>query len=92
ASAPDPDGSRVDLGYFTFVPPQPVLTRPLRPEDGAFEFWLNAYTNRNYVVEFSDTLGTWSALRTVWATNASETIVDDGATSGSRFYRVRLAP
>jgi hypothetical protein len=92
ASPSDPDGSRVDLGCFTFIPPSPVLGGTRLPTAGTAEFSITAYTNRHYVLEFSEALPAWNTLRMFWATNAVEIVRDAGATNGYRFYRARLAP
>jgi hypothetical protein len=92
SSAPDPDGSRADLGSFRFLPPPPALSEPRRSGSNELVFWLHAYTNRNYVVEFTDTLTNWISLQTVWATNTPAAVTDSAAANPVRFYRARLAP
>jgi len=88
----DPDGSRIDQGCFTFLPPAPLLSQPMMI-GGTYQFTLNAYSNRNYVVESSDVLPAWTFLRTVFQTNESGSVLDATATnSPHRFYRARLAP
>lgn len=88
----DPDGSRVDIGAFTFVPPPPVLSGPLNFGSGSFQFVLNAYSNRNYVVEASDTATNWLFLKTVSQAAELNAVTDTTATNAHRIYRVRLAP
>ena len=84
----DPDGSPMDLGAFTFMPPAPILSAPAQGQ-----FVLNAWTNRNYVVESSSDLAVWSSLGTYFQTNAANLIQDPSAPPLSpKFYRARLAP
>jgi hypothetical protein len=84
----DLDGSPMDLGAFTFMPPAPILTAP-----DVGQFVLNAWPNRNYVVESSTDLATWSPLGTYFQTNAANLIQDPSALPLSpKFYRARLAP
>lgn len=88
----DPDGSRIDQGCFTFQPAAPVLSQPMMI-GGTPQFILNAYSNRNYVVESSDILPAWTFLKTVFQTNETGFVLDAAATnSPHRFYRARLAP
>jgi hypothetical protein len=93
ASILDADGSRTDVGYYTFVPDAPVLSAPQMGAGGSFEFSLNAYSNRNYVIEASETATNWSTLKTVFQSSAS-TLVTDATASDSthRIYRAHLAP
>jgi hypothetical protein len=92
-SPPDPDGSAVDMGYSTFCPPQPRLTGTQMLQDGTLQFQLDAYTNRNWNIEFSTNATDWSSLRTVFPLMSPEPIDDPGATNGPhRFYRARLGP
>jgi hypothetical protein len=89
ASLPDGDGSRTDMGFVTFVPPPPMLNAPLI-NGGGFQFTLNAYSNRNYAVEFSTNVhSVWSVLRTNFQTNATS-VIQDTSTDQRRFYRGRL--
>jgi hypothetical protein len=89
----DPDGSTVDLGYLTFRPGSPRLSNAERLLDGSFQWSLEAYPNRDYIVESGDKSGAWTPLRTVHPTAPSEVVHDDTAVGvGYRLYRVRLAP
>ena len=89
----DPDGSRTDIGAFTFVPPPPVLSGPWSFDSSGFQFALNAYTNRSYVIEASDTATNWFFLKTVPQSTETNTVTDATATnSAHRIYRARLAP
>jgi hypothetical protein len=90
-SPPDPDGSRIDIGYFTFEAPPPVLSAAQRLPGGGLQFELSAYTNRNYAIEVSTNLSTWGTLTTVHLTNEPR-IVTDSATDQMRLYRARLTP
>ena len=90
-SPPDPDGSPVDLGCFTFLPPVPRLSQPQQLPPNAFQFLLTAYTNRNYVIEVSTHLPAWSALATNFQSSPTLSI-QDSARDAERFYRARLAP
>lgn len=93
SSPPDPDGSRADIGAFTFVPPPPVLSSPRSLGNGEFQFALNAYTNRNYVIEASDTATNWFLLKTIPQPAEANVVTDTTATNSShRIYRARLAP
>jgi hypothetical protein len=89
----DPDGSRTDIGAFTFRPPPPILSGPQTFGSGGFQFSLNAYTNRNYVIEASDTATNWFFLKTVPQSAETNGVTDTTATNSThRIYRVRLAP
>ena len=89
----DPDGSRIDVGFYTFVPPTPMLSNPQMLGGGTYQFALNAYTNRNYVVEFSTNTTTWNFLTSSWQFADSTPVNDATATnSPHRIYRARLAP
>lgn len=83
----DPDGSLIDIGAFTLIPPPPVLANA-----GEGKFILNALPNRNYVIEYSTGLPAWSPLGTFFQTNASNLILDSSADPYYKFYRARLAP
>ena len=86
----DPDGSRIDVGAFTFELPPPLLSAPRR-QGGSFEFVLSAYTNRNYRVEYSTNAQTWATLEALTHSNDPRTI-SDPAPDRTRIYRVRLEP
>ncbi|HKQ37681.1 MAG TPA: hypothetical protein VJ063_06355 [Verrucomicrobiae bacterium] len=83
----DPDGSTKDIGAFTFIAPAAVLTAP-----GLNQFVLNAFPNRNYVVDFSTNLSRWDVLGTFFQTNSANLIQDSGNPLLQKFYRARLAP
>lgn len=92
-SPDDPDGSPIDQGCFTFLPGPSLLSQPRILEGGAHQFLLNAYTNRNYAIEFSTNALSWLYLQTSFQTNDPSLIADPGATnSPMRLYRARLAP
>ena len=94
-SAPlDPDGSRTDMGFYTFLAPPPTLGLIQRVGTGSVQFALSAYTNRNYVIESSTNLiAPWQTFRTVFATQALTTITDTNlATTPARFFKARLGP
>jgi hypothetical protein len=89
----DPDGSPADLGCFAFIPPPPVLENSRALSGGSFEFLLSAYTNRNYIIEFSTNATAWTAFATIFQTNRPTLIHDAGASNQpTRFYKARLAP
>ena len=89
----DPDGSRADIGAFTFGPPPAVLRGPQSFGSSGFQFSVNAYTNRNYIIEASDTATNWFFLKSVPQSVEMNTVIDATATnSPHRIYRVRLAP
>jgi hypothetical protein len=90
ASPPDADGSRIDMGAFTFEVPQPVLGIPQRAA-GGFEFSFSGYTNRNYRIEYSTNTQTWATLQTITHSDDPRTITDT-STDGLRLYRARLVP
>ena len=87
ASGLDPDGSRMDIGTFTLIPPRPILAIA-----GAGEFVLQGFPNRNYVVEYSTDLPAWNALGTFYQTNDANLIHDSSSSAQQKFYRARLAP
>ena len=89
----DPDGSSPDLGCFRFVPPAPVLAAPQMRPDGVYQFLLNAYTNRNYVIESSSDAAAWNFVKTVAQAAESSLVADPTASNVThRLYRARLAP
>lgn len=93
ASPPDPDGSRIDAGCFTFEVPQPLLSAPERLPNGDFRFALNAYTNRTYAVDASTNGQNWGTLVMLMHTNEPAIITDSAALPDRmRLYRARLAP
>jgi len=91
-SALDPDGSVIDLGFYPFVPGPPVLEAVTRTGADPFQFAVNAYSNRNYIVEFSDSLPIWSSLKTNFQ-SAERVVIQDTSVAANpqRFYRARLA-
>ena len=92
AAVVDPDGSRSDIGFWTFLPPPPVLGPAEIVSDGSLKFHLSAYPNRHYVVESSTNLRDWITLTNV-AQNVDPTQVQDASPATlKRFYRARLAP
>ena len=89
----DPDSSRTDIGYYTFVPPQPSLGAPEILPNGTFQFQVSAYPHRNYVAEYSTSLAGWTALKTFTQTQAVATVIDAMPANGPvRLYRVHLSP
>ena len=90
----DPDGSRTDRGFYTFLAPSPTLGGIKTVGTGSVQFALSAYTNRNYVIEAATNLGApWQPFRTVFATQAVTTITDTNlATTPARFFKARLGP
>ena len=75
------------------VPPAPVLSAPQMLPQGALEFFLNAYTNRNYVIEFATQTTNWADLKTISQSAELNRVTDlDAANSPFRLYRARLAP
>ena len=83
----DADGSRIDLGAFTLVPPAPVLSASV-PD----ELLIEAFPNRFYVLESSDNLVTWTNLGAYFQSNAVNRIQDPSSAADKKFYRSRLAP
>jgi hypothetical protein len=93
ASGFDPDGSPADVGVYTFVPPPAGLSAPRMMGGNLFEFTLDAYTNRNYVIEFSESGAGWNDLKTVFQSSGTNPVSDSvSAGSTDRIYRARLAP
>ena len=90
SSPADPDGSRIDMGAFTFEVPQPTLGVPQRA-GGAFRFSFSGYTNRNYRIEYSTNTQTWAILEAITHSDDPRTITDT-STDGLRLYRARLVP
>jgi hypothetical protein len=88
----DPDGSVIDVGCFTFQVPPPVLSAPNRLPNGSFEFVLSAYTNRNYVIEYSTNALAWGTLDTIMHATDPRIINDSTASDRLRLYRARLGP
>jgi len=90
-SPADADASRADMGWRAFIADRPVLSAPAVPQPGnALVFVLNAYTNRDYVVETSSGLTNWAAIATNRQT-MENTVISDTVAPGpnTRFYRVR---
>jgi hypothetical protein len=88
----DPDGSPTDIGWAVFIPPAPRLVQPT-PMVNPFNFFLQAYTNRNYVIETSSNLTSWSVWKTQFQPTDQTPVTDPAASPGiSRFYRAKLAP
>lgn len=93
ASPLDPDGSPADLGAYRFVPPPPLLGAAHRLPDGTFQFQLQGYTNRNYVIESADSATNWVFVKTAWQAVDPNEVTDSTATNAAhRIYRARLAP
>jgi hypothetical protein len=92
ASPPDPDGSRIDLGCFTFELPALLLSAPQRLAGGRLEFRFSAYTNRNYEVQYSTNAINWGTLTTVSHLEDPEIIIDPSSDGPMRLYRARLVP
>jgi hypothetical protein len=89
----DPDGSRNDIGYFTFLPGPPLLQGGQMLPNGIFNFQLHAYPGRNYVVEFTTNLQSWASVRTITQSVDVASVADTSSTNASkRLYRVHLAP
>ena len=65
----------------------------LRLGDGSVQFVLQAYTNRNYVIESADVVTNWTTLKSVFQIQEAQPVIDSSATNAPyRFYRARLAP
>lgn len=89
----DFDGTASDIGYFTFVAPPPWLTIPEVPSNGTFRFSLNAYPNRDYEIQVTTNLVSWTPLTTISQTNPSGPVADAAGTNApSRYYRAQLIP
>ncbi len=83
----------MDQGGFTFLPNPSQLSQPQMQPDGSHQFLLNAYTNRNYIIEFSTNTFDWTYLRSSFQTNDPALVSDPAATNSLiRLYRARLAP
>lgn len=59
-------------------------------ENGRFTARLQTMPGRNYAIEFSEDLRTWSAAGTAIATELGVEVTDGEATHRQRFYRARL--
>jgi hypothetical protein len=93
SSPADPDGSPADQGWTTFQPPSPRLSLPRQLADGTFQFILDAYTNRNYVIDFSSDAASWIPLKTIPQPVELNPVLDTTATNTAhRLFRARLAP
>jgi len=89
----DPDGSLIDQGWIAFLPAPSLLSNPQKMADGSHRFDLNAYANRQYVIEYSTNALDWLYLFNSFQTNDPSLMVDPAATnSPMRLYRARLAP
>ena len=92
-SPTDPDGSPIDQGWSTFLPAPSVLSNSQKMPDGSHRFDLSAYTNRQYVIEYSTNALDWLYLFTSFQTNDPSLMVDPAARNSTmRLYRARLAP
>jgi hypothetical protein len=92
-SPKDPDGSRADMGAFVFIPPPPSLLTPHFAPIDSLILGVNAYPNRNYVIESSTNLVNWTKLQTYFQTNqvtSAETVANPAQRAA--YYRTRLAP
>ncbi|MEY2408612.1 MAG: hypothetical protein QOF48_1282, partial [Verrucomicrobiota bacterium] len=88
----DADGSPIDQGCYTFFPGPSFFSQAQAP-GGVFQVLMNAYSNRNYVIEFSTNATAWSPFLTRFQTNDPSLITDPSATNSPlRLYRARLAP
>jgi hypothetical protein len=86
----DPDGSPADQGWLTFVPPAPSFGGANIAGPGAVVFQLNAYTNRNYVIDATTDFTGWTAIATNFQ-NAPVVSVTNNAIAPHQFLRARLA-
>jgi hypothetical protein len=91
ASPLDADGSPADQGWLTFVPPAPMLSSANVAAPGAIIFDLNAYTNRNYVIEAATEFTQWAPLATNFQTTPVVSVTNSTA-APQQFFRARLAP
>jgi hypothetical protein len=84
----DEDGTAHFLALKRGPPAQPVLWAPARRPDGRFQFWLRGETGRQYRIDASTNLITWSALTNMSAA-ANELSYSDPESPqvGRRFYR-----
>lgn len=91
ASPPDTDGSRSDIGCFTYAPPPPFALQPAM-SGGGFGFMLRLTPYRNYILQRSGDLVAWEDWGAMYCTNEPVTVVDqDAANHPALFYRVRLS-
>ncbi len=92
ASPLDADGSRIDIGCFTFQVPSPALSPPELLAGEGFQFMFSGYTNRNYAIEISTNAQKWDIFTLITHTNEPRMIRDPAvSTNGLRLYRARLA-
>jgi hypothetical protein len=80
------------LNTFTFLTNQPVLLTPVL-QPGGVAVTLQGISGRNYAVDSSTNLTTWTHL-TTWTnfTGSAQHLDTAAGTAGNRFYRGRLAP
>lgn len=97
---PRSDGSVVVAGFFSTVGgktwygiarvvhgPSAVLFKPQRTTANEFEFFLQGEPGRNYQIEVSTDLNTWTPWSSVTATNNRVTVSDTNPPPARRFYR-----
>ena len=83
----------VDGAQELYPPRSPVITVQARTESGLFQLKMTALANRNHIIQASTDLVTWSSLATNRVTNGELDFTDTHLdASGTRFYRVLLAP
>jgi hypothetical protein len=80
-------GTATSLAAQLSLGSDPFLTNPHFRVDGAFEFTLNGQTNRNYAVEFSVNLTSWTNLTNILLTSPQAPVVDPTSNAPARFYR-----
>jgi hypothetical protein len=74
------------------APPQPISLLNPAVAEGAFTFLFNSETNRNYAVEYKDSLdpGPWQTFTNIPGTGTSILVGAPLGTGTQRFYRIRI--
>jgi len=83
----------VDGAQELYPPRAPIISVQARTESGLFQLKMTALANKNHIIQASSDLVTWFSLATNSVTNGELDFTDTHLdTSGTRFYRVLLAP
>ncbi len=93
AALNEPDGSRLDMGYFRFIAPPPTFSDPRLLPGPQFQLAITAFPNRNYIVLASSNFVDWIRLGTNY--QSSDTVSFTDTTSAGipcRFCRGHVAP
>ncbi len=73
--------------------PTVVLTAPVRPGNGQFQFGFSSASGVSYTIQYSTNLKSWTPLLELTGSGGTETITDPNAGGSSpRFYRIKTNP